>query len=186
MSLSLGVILAAAAFGGDNTIGAKPGDFALQTTDGAEVKYAQLSGRVNVVMFIATGCPVSNAYNERMSALHREYAPRGVNFIFINSNATEPAAVVADHARKNGFPFTVYKDAGNAAADLFQAQYTPESFVLDQSGVVRYHGHIDDAQNETRITRRGLRMALDALLSGKSVDPAETKAFGCTIKRKKS
>lgn len=166
-------------------VGTKPGGFTVTDLKGAEVASSALAGKLTAVLFIATRCPVSNAYNERMSALYRDYAPKDVKFIFVNSNHSEPAAEVQDHAGKNGFPFPVYKDPGNLVADRFRAQATPEAFVLDAGGTVRYHGHIDDAQNPERITRQSLRLALDALLGGGSANPAETKAFGCSIKRVK-
>lgn len=166
-------------------MGTKPGEFTLRDLKGAEVAASTLSGNVTAVLFISTKCPVSNAYNERMSALYRDYAPKGVKFVFVNSNQTEPAAEVEQHIRNNGFSFAVYKDPSNVMADLFRAQATPEAFVLDAGGTVRYHGYIDDSQNPARVTKQGLRMALDALLAGANVDPAETKAFGCSIKRAK-
>lgn len=166
-------------------VGAKAGDFTLRDLKGVEVASSALTGNVTALLFIATQCPVSNAYNERMSALYRDYSPKGVKFVFVNSNETEPAAAVEDHIRKHGFPFGVYKDPGSLVADRFGAQATPEAFVLDAGGMVRYHGHIDDAQNAERVTKQGLRLALDALLGGYRVDPAETKAFGCSIKRPK-
>jgi peroxiredoxin len=185
LCLGLGALLALAGFAQESKVGTKPGDFSLKDLKGGNVQYAQLKGTVTVVIFIATKCPVSNAYNERMSALYRDYAPKGVKFVFVNPNSTEPAAEVEEHAGKNSFPFAVYKDPNNVMADLFHAQYTPEAFILDEAGGIRYHGHLDDAQNAARITRQGLRLALDAMLAGKAVDPAETKAFGCTIKRVK-
>jgi hypothetical protein len=77
----------------------------------------------------------------------------------------------------------VYKDANNVLANRFGAEVTPETYVIDSSGIIRYHGSIDDSQNEARIRTRGLRNALDALLAGKPVEVTQTKAFGCTIKR---
>ncbi|HEV2687905.1 MAG TPA: hypothetical protein VGV35_05100, partial [Bryobacteraceae bacterium] len=77
----------------------------------------------------------------------------------------------------------VYKDGNNVLADRFGAEVTPESYVIDSNGVIRYHGSIDDSQNEARIRTRGLRLALDAVLAGKPVEITQTKAFGCSIKR---
>ena len=74
-------------------------------------------------------------------------------------------------------------ERGNAAADRFGATVTPESYVMDSTGTVRYHGQIDDSRNAARVRVRGLRMALDAVLDGKPVGIQETKAFGCSIKR---
>jgi thiol-disulfide isomerase/thioredoxin len=141
------------------------------------------TGEVTVVTFISTTCPVSNSYNDRMKDLYRYYAGKGVKFVFLNSNQNESAAAIQDHARQAGFEFPVHKDAGNVLADRFGAQYTPESFLLDRTGNIRYHGRIDDAQNPARVRQNSLRLALDAVLSGGEVAVGETKAFGCTIKR---
>jgi hypothetical protein len=77
----------------------------------------------------------------------------------------------------------IFVNANNVLADRFGAQVTPESYVIDDAGVIRYHGAIDDSQNESRIRTRGLRLALDAVLGGKPVEITETKAFGCSITR---
>jgi protein-disulfide isomerase len=143
------------------------------------------AGKITAVVFIATQCPISNDYNGRMKALYAAYAPKGVQFVFVNSNSTEPAADVAAHARQHGFDFPVYKDHGNKEADRFDAQVTPEVYVFDKTGTLAYHGAIDDQRNEERVTKKPLSAALDAMLAGKPVPAAEHKAFGCTIKRVK-
>ncbi len=136
---------------------------------------------VTVVAFISTQCPISNDYNDRMIALYKEYASRGVKFYFVNANSTEPAPTVTEHAKAVGFPFPVFKDE-DAAAKL-GAQVTPESFVFDKAGNKIYQGYIDDARNVARVQNHGLRDAIEAALAGKAVSQAVTKAFGCTIKR---
>ncbi len=141
------------------------------------------AGKVTALIFVAVQCPVSNDYNERMSALYRDYSGKGVQFVFVNSNQTEDGAAVAKHAKEAGFPFAVYKDAGNKVADQFKAEVTPHVFVLGKDSAVIYKGAIDDSRNAARVTRSPLRQALDAALAGKAVPVAETKAFGCSIKR---
>ncbi len=165
--------------------GSTVGDFSLEDTEGNTVRLSALKGEVTVITFIATKCPISNDYNERMKAAFKEYTPRGVKFVFINSNNTEPAAEVAGHAGKSGFEFKVYKDNQNVVADRFGAEFTPEFFVLDKGGVIRYHGALDNSRNLAGVKSQWLRGALDAMLGGNAVAPAETKAFGCTIKRVK-
>jgi thiol-disulfide isomerase/thioredoxin len=164
-------------------LGAKVTDFNVQDLDGKPVAFSTLRGPITVVIFIATQCPVSNAYNQRMNAIYQDYTPKGVKFIFVNANQSEPPSEVRDHARRVGFVFPVYKDANSVLANRFDAQVTPESYLIDSQGTIRYHGSIDDSQNESRIRTRGLRMALDAVLAGKPVELAQTKAFGCSIKR---
>ena len=138
-----------------------------------------------VVMFIATQCPVSNAYNSRMVALYQDYHQKGVAFIAINSNKQESIEEISQHAQKNGFHFPVLKDPDNMVADKYDAQVTPEIFVVNSDFDVLYHGRIDDSQRESEISSQDLRNALDEILAGKPVAKKETKAFGCTIKRVK-
>src|SRR5574340_337568 len=182
--LGAALALTGLAFGQEFNVGSKVHGFSLQDVKGNPVEYASLKGDVTVVLFIATQCPISNDYNERMNALYKQYAAKGVKFIFVNANSTEPAAEVEEHAKKN-FAFAVYKDAGNTVADRFGAQVTPEAFVMDKDGVIRYHGYIDDSRNPQRISRQSLRDAMDAVLAGRPVPAAQTKAFGCTIKKAK-
>ena len=181
LSLSLFLLLAGSALAGDLGIGSDVPDFHLKTVKGDDVSYSNLSGDVTVVMFIATQCPVSNAYNERMKALFADYQAKGVKFVFVNSNRTESPDEVAQHAADKGFEFSVYKDPGNVVADLFGAQFTPEAYVV-KSGKLAYHGRIDDARTG-EIKQHSLRMALDAVMDGKAPEPSETRAFGCTIKK---
>lgn len=164
-------------------LGSKVADFSVQDLDGRPVTLSALRGTITVVTFISTQCPVSNSYNQRMNAIYKDYSPKDVKFIFVNANQNESANEVRQHAKGVGFLFPVYKDANNVVANRFDAQVTPESYIIDRAGVVRYRGSIDDSQNEARVRTRGLRMALDALLAGKPVEVTETKAFGCVIKR---
>lgn len=136
-----------------------------------------------VVMFIATQCPVSNAYNSRMEKLYEDYSPKNIAFIGVNSNKQENLKEIAEHAKEHGFKFTILKDPNNVIADKFDAQVTPEIFVLNSNFEVLYHGRIDDSQRENQVKSRDLRTALDNILNGKKVTVTETKAFGCTIKR---
>jgi peroxiredoxin len=136
-----------------------------------------------VIMFIATQCPVSNAYNTRMVRLYDDYHPKGIAFVGINSNKQESTEEVAEHAREHGFKFTILKDKNNVIADLFKAQVTPEIYVLNSQFGVLYHGRIDDSRREDDVKSQDLRQALDEILAGEKVLVTETKAFGCTIKR---
>lgn len=164
-------------------VGSTLPDFTLQQLNGSPAQFSSLKGPVTVVMFISVQCPVSNSYNERMNALYQDYSPKGVRFVAINANRTEPADAVAQHAREHNFQFAVYKDPDNAMADRFGASVTPETYVIDSRGMIRYHGSIDDSQNASRVNRNRLRLALDAVLAGQTPPQTETKAFGCTIKK---
>lgn len=142
-----------------------------------------------VIVWTATRCPILNAHNKRIVELANEYQARGVHFIGINSNNTEPMEEVKVHAQESHYPFPVLKDPGNKIADLYEANVTPEVFVLDDQFVLKYHGRIDDRVErgiETgNITKHDLKETLDRLLEGKPAPHTEMRALGCSIKRVK-
>ncbi len=162
----------------------KVNDFTLEDYNGVKHSLADYkSSKAIVLMFIATQCPVSNAYNARMAELQKDYASKGIAFIGINSNKQESAEEVKDHAKKHGFEFPILKDWNNVIADKLEASVTPEIYVLNSGFEVLYHGRIDDSQRENRVASKDLRAALDLVLAGKAIEVEKTKAFGCTIKR---
>jgi peroxiredoxin len=165
-------------------LGAVVADFTLPDPDGHEHTLASLKGKNGtVIIFIATRCPVSNGYNERMEKLANDYAPRGVQIVGINANSTEPASEVKQHAAEKGLTFTILKDGSDQIADRFDAQVTPEAYVLDAGGKLVYHGRIDNSRAGDAITSNDLRDAIEAMLAGKPVAKPEARAFGCSIKR---
>jgi len=141
--------------------------------------------KATVIVFVSTACPVSNAYENRLARLAAVYQPRGVAFLGINANATETAAQAGAHVRARSTPFPVVKDEG-AIAGRFQATRTPEVFVLNENGVLAYHGAVDDSQNENGVKTRYVQAALDALLAGRPVPTKTTKPVGCAITRRAS
>jgi peroxiredoxin len=166
------------------TLGAVVPDFTLPDAGGKARSLASLKGKSGTVLiFMATRCPVSNGYNERMEKLAVDYRARGVNVVGINANSTESIEEVKRHAAEKGLSFTILKDGGNLIADRFDAQVTPEAYLLDASGKLVYHGRIDNSRNGDSITSTELRDAVEAVLAGKAVEKPEAKAFGCSIKR---
>jgi peroxiredoxin len=165
-------------------IGSVIDDFKLPDTNGKEHSLKTLAGSKGaVIIFVATKCPVSNAYNERMEKLAQDYKAKGINVIGINSNSTEPAAEVKSHATEKGLTFVILKDDGNKIADRLGATRTPEAYVLDASMKLVYHGRIDNSQRAEGVTSSDLRDAIDEMLAGKAVSKTGGAAFGCSIKR---
>ena len=139
-----------------------------------------------VVVFVSSRCPVSQSYNDRMRALYDTYANKQVQFAFVSANVNEVPAELAKLQADAKFPFTVYHDADNTVADALGAQVTPEVFVFDKDGILRYHGAIDDSRDAANVKTQHAGLALDAVLANKTPDVATTKAFGCSIKRKRA
>ncbi len=134
-------------------VGATAPDFTLPSIgQSGDVTLSEFAdSNLTVVMWIATRCPVSNDYNERMEALADDYRDKGVAFVGVNANKTESTEECVQHAQIHGFSFAVVKDDGNRVADQYGARVTPEVFVLDSKRVVKYHGRIDDSREISRV-----------------------------------
>jgi hypothetical protein len=167
---------------GDFPIGSRLDSLSF-TGPGAPAAIQTSAAKATVVVFVSVQCPVSNAYNGRLASLYTDYSSQGVQFAFVNANATESLSDVEAHEKRVGWPFQVVKDNGSTLADKLGAEHTPEAFVFDQNGTLVYHGRVDDSMHENDVKQRDLRAALDAVLAGRAVPVAETRAFGCSIKR---
>ncbi len=173
---------------GSVRIGDKITDFTLTDPQGQSHSLSQSRGtKATVLIFIATRCPYSNAFTHVMADLSRDYQGKGVRFIGINANKTEPSAEVGQHAEKNGLSFLVLKDETDVVANRLGAQVTPEVFLLDSAMTLKYHGAVGNSKSPTTKPEEAngdeLKTALEAVLIGKPVSVTTTKAFGCTIKR---
>jgi peroxiredoxin len=165
------------------TVGQPAPDFALKDTTGKAHSLKAYRGQTVVIGFVGTKCPIANAYITRMNGIAAEYKAKNVVFLGVNSNVNEPLKLVKEHAAKAKYVFSILKDDSNVVADAYGASVTPEMYIVDGDGVLRYHGRVDNASDERRVERHDLRVALDEMLAGKAISKADLKAFGCVIKR---
>src|SRR6516164_3793057 len=113
----------AAAEEATSRVGKKVTNLALRDTSGQVISLESLKDKkAVVVVFLGTECPINNAYLFPLSRMYKEYAPRGVQFLGINSNQQDTFERVAAHAKENSIPFPVLKDDANKTADDFGAQ----------------------------------------------------------------
>ena len=159
-------------------------NFTLTDTNGKAQSFDGLKGKNGaVVVFLSSQCPVVRGYNDRINQIAAAYQAKGINFVGINSNATESPENVKKHAAEH-YKFPVLIDKDNVLADRLGATATPEAFYFNDKNVLLYHGAIDNDRSGSNITENFLTVAFDSALSGKAVTKSSTKAFGCSIKRK--
>jgi peroxiredoxin len=135
------------------------------------------------VVFASAVCPVSDKYVERLNDLYARFSRRGVQFVVVYPNANESWRDIETYSKRNGLTFPVYRDDANRLADRLDARSTPEAFLFDRSGRLRYRGRIDDATNPARVRAHSLRDAIETVLSGGEVPETRTLAAGCAIHR---
>ena len=185
--LAMMLVMATAAMAEELAIGAKAPAFSLvNAVDGK--KYGVGSGKINVVVFTCNQCPYAKAFEPRLIELANQYKGR-VEFLLVNPNdenisPSETLANMKERATSRNFPFPYLKDGDSSVARAYGARVTPHVYVVDQKGVLRYRGYIDDSAKPDQRTRTGLTDALDALIARRDVVTTETRAFGCSIKWK--
>jgi len=157
-------------------------DFELVALNGQTLRLSDSRGRITVVNFWSADCP----HVERTDAAMQSALARwGANVVLLNiaPNANETDSQLENAARSRG-PLTVLKDAGHVVADTFEALITPEVFIVDREGILRYRGAVDDVSFRQRApTRSYFEDAVESLLAGGLPATAEAPAFGCAIVR---
>jgi peroxiredoxin len=143
---------------------------------------------VLVVMFICNHCPYVKAVEDRLIRLGRELGPRGAQLVGICANdaVTYPDDgfdKLAARWRERGYGFPYLHDESQEVARAFGAVCTPDIFVYDRDRRLAYRGRIDDSwKDETKVQRRELAEAIEALLAGRAPSAEQRPSMGCSIK----
>jgi peroxiredoxin len=160
--------------------------FSLPTTDGRTVSLSTDPGiQFEVICFLGTECPLARIYAPRLQQMAERFAENGIRFIGVNSNIQDSMQEWKDYGAAHSLTFPLAKDYDRQVALQFGATRTPEVFVIDRGGDIRYQGRIDDqfqvgvTRNEA--TQHDLRDAIEQLLSGQPVATPRTSAPGCLI-----
>lgn len=176
--------------------GYKPGDkaidFKLKNIDGRHVSLADYSeAKGFIVVFTCNHCPFSKMYEDRIIALDKKYKSLGYPVIAINPNDPKKQPEdsfdkMIERAKEKGFTFPYLFDETQEVARTYGATNTPHVFVLKKEGkdlIVSYIGAIDDSPRDaSKVNKKYVEQAVDALLNGKEIEVKQAKAIGCTIK----
>lgn len=172
-----------------------PGDqsiaFSLTGVDGKTHSLADYAGKEAVaVVFTCNHCPYAIAWEDRFVEIQADYASKGVQILAICANDPEKYPgdnmdAMTQRAQEKNFNFPYLQDITQETAAAYGAERTPEIFLFDKSGTLRYHGAPDDNHEDPGAVQNAyLRNALDAVLAGQTPSIAQTEPRGCTIKWK--
>ena len=157
-------------------------DFELADLEGKLHKLSDYRSRIVIINFWSAECPHSERADRSTMACLVQWGAE-VELLSIAANRSESAQMVEAASKTRRLP-TVLLDAENVVADLYEAQTTPHVFVVDQDGLLRYRGAVDDVTfRQRKATRFYLEEAVEALLEGRVPEIQETRAYGCTIVR---
>ena len=168
-------------------------DFSLLDTDGAPHSLRPEAGRTAIVCtFLTTECPIANGYipelNRQFEQLQIEQA--GMAFFGVISDRRISRKSIADHCKKFDFKFPVLVDSSGLLATALKPTHTPETFVINGSGEILYHGRIDNLYAEigkkrTAASTHELAEAIAAVRSGRRPDSAFAQPVGCLVEEER-
>jgi len=147
-----------------------------------------------LIVFMCNHCPYVIAIHERLNQIAKDYSSKGIAVIGISSN--DPNYKEADSfenmkltAKEWGLIFPYVFDETQNVARAYDAVCTPDPYLYENvSGqfVLKYRGRIDDSwKDESQVKEKSLRLAIESILAGKSLNPDQIPSMGCSIKWKK-
>lgn len=164
-------------------------DFRLPATDGKMYSPSDFSdAELLIIIFMCNHCPYVQAVIQRFIKLQQEYYDKGVRSLAINSNddngypedSFEKMKIYFDEWKMN-FPYL--RDESQETAKQYDAICTPDIYVYNQKRILKYRGRLDDNwKDESMVTSRDLKNAIDDLLAGKDSIENQVTSIGCSIK----
>ncbi|MDF1862368.1 MAG: redoxin domain-containing protein [Verrucomicrobiales bacterium] len=180
--------------------GASAPDFDLPGVDGKQHRLSDFADSdVLAILFTCNHCPSAQGAESRIKSIVSDYAEESFQLVAISPNDPESVRLnelgysvfgdtledMKNHAEANEFTFPfLYDGETQEVSKAYGAKATPHIFLFDKARKLRYVGRIDDSKfgDPSTVKSHDARVAIDALLAGKEVPVAKTRAHGCSTK----
>ncbi|MEA3148946.1 MAG: hypothetical protein QOI53_4622 [Verrucomicrobiota bacterium] len=178
----------------ETEVGKAAPNFSLPDTNGKTHSLADLKGKYVVLEWYQPDCPfVRKHYRSgNMQALQKEYTAKGVTWLSIDSSApgeegNYPASKLNEISAQDSAARTaLLLDPSGEVGRLYGAKTTPDMYVIDPSGILVYKGAIDNKRStdlaDVKTATNYVKVALEAVMAGKTVATTATQPYGCSVK----
>jgi peroxiredoxin len=178
----------------ETQVGKTAPNFSLPDTNGKTHSLADLKGKYVVLEWYQPDCPfVRKHYRSgNMQALQKEYTAKGVTWLSIDSSApgeegNYPASKLNEISTQDSAARTaLLLDPSGEVGRLYGAKTTPDMYVIDPSGILVYKGAIDNKRStdlaDVKTATNYVKVALEAVMAGKTVATTATQPYGCSVK----
>jgi thiol-disulfide isomerase/thioredoxin len=151
----------------------------------ADEALAQGRGKVLVLIFVRTDCPISNRYAPLLQEMNKKYGQRA-SFQLVFPDKTESTDKIRHYLQEYNYQLPAIRDLNHALVKKTMAKATPEAAVFDAKGELVYHGRIDNlyeriGQSRRAATTHELAEAIEAASKGLKPPVSATDAVGCFI-----
>lgn len=172
-------------------VGERAPDFTLTDVSGQQHTLSSFAadGKIVVLEWFNSGCPFVVRHHEKYTTMKDTAAKYGdkVQWILINSGAPGQQGYGLDKqaAEKWKITFPILLDSDGTVGRMYEAKTTPQMFIIDTRGVLRYNGAIDNDRGDRLPKDQKVNYvvkALDEIIAGTDVSEPETQPYGCSVK----
>jgi peroxiredoxin len=168
-------------------VGQPAPSFTLKDETGVQHSLAQYRGKVVILEWTNPECPfVQRHYGDKtMQKTLAALSGKPVVWLAVDSTYFNVPEKSAAWKKQQSFAYPILQDPSGTVGHAYGAKTTPHMFVIDETGVVRYAGAIDDdPRGRNTAATNYVRQAVEAVESGKPVPATTTTPYGCTVKYK--
>jgi thiol-disulfide isomerase/thioredoxin len=143
--------------------------------------------KFKVYFFLAPDCPISQQYTKEINRLNDQYKDMiDFSLVFEMEDTGKGGKEVSEFVQKYHMKPSVIFDKGQLLALQLKATITPETFLLNTTGEILYHGAIDNwyyalGKNRIDVTEHYLENAIMNIKENQPVRTPYAKATGCFI-----
>lgn len=166
-------------------------DFELMGMDDKMHTRSEFAGsKALLVIFICNHCPYVKAIEDRLIELGKFMKAEGLQMVAIGSNDADNYPEdsfenLKKRWKEKNYPFHYLYDESQVVARSFGAVCTPDFFLFDENLTLTYRGRLDDSwKDPEKVKRQELKLAIEAQLTGHTIDFPQTPSMGCNIKWK--
>ena len=158
-------------------IGQPLGAAPLQSLDGRSLtmdNYGERKG--TVVLYLSPRSAAVDSVKDEINRIHLLYRLKEVLFVGVCANPGVTGDELRNYGQHSGMIFPLYLDANGEVARRLGATVTPQAFLLDGKGVLRYRGSLTPREGHG-----GLAAAIADLLAEKAIQTPESAPEGTPI-----
>ena len=171
-------------------------EFKLSDSYGNEISLSSFIGKKVVLEWTNHGCPyVAKHYETGNMQSTQEFA-KEEEIIWLSIISSAPGTqgyVSSDEANaltitRKASPTHVLFDPTGEVGRIYDAKTTPHMYIINEEGLMKYQGAIDDAGGRGFMSRDLLKAknyvkdSLKEMGTGKEISSPITKAYGCSVK----
>ncbi len=113
-------------------------DFTLPDLKGNEISLSEMKGKVVLLTFWSTRCPLCEKEVPLLNRIHSLYSRKEVEILSVDIGESD--FVVERFKNKEGIAYRILLDREAFVARIYGVMGVPTDIIIDKEGVLRYYG----------------------------------------------